>query len=173
MHRSHVFVALLVLGSAPLLNAQSPLDTVLSRLRSGQTIRVSTRDQGRVQARFLGRQDNAVRFAGTGSPDVLIASIDTVWVRGHATGTVALLGALTLGTVFAVLVSGDCASGSDCSSIEVPVAGAVGVASGALVGALIGRGITTWKRRYAQKGPSVGLQWHLQGRAALTLTYRF
>jgi len=173
MHRAHVFVALLLLGSAAPLNAQSPLDTVLSRLRSGQTIRVSTRAHGRAEARFLGLHDNALSLAGTGSPDVLVAGIDSVWVRGHMTGTVALVGALTLGTVFAVVVSGECRPGGDCSSIEVPVSAAVGVASGALLGALIGRGITTWKLRYAQKGPSVGLQWHLQGRPALTLTYRF
>jgi len=153
-------VALLVLGSAASLSAQTALDTVLSRVRPGQMIRVSTRDQGRVEARF-------------GSRDIAATSIDSLWVRGRSTGTGAIVGGLTLGAIAFAIVSGACSPGADCSGVEGPAAAAVGLAGGALVGALIGSTMPSWKLRYAREGPAVGLQWNPQRSAALTLTYRF
>lgn len=153
-------VVLLVLGSAAPLNAQTALDTVLNRLRPGQTIRVSTRDQGRAEYRF-------------GSRDMAVTSIDSLWVRGRATGTGAIVGGLTLGAIAFAIVSGGCSPGADCSGVEGPAAAAVGLAGGALVGALIGSTMPSWKLRYARKGPAVGFQWNPQRPAALTLTYRF
>ena len=151
---------LLVLGSAAPLSAQTPLDTVLNRLRPGQTIRVSTRDQGRTEVRF-------------GSRDLAVTSIDSLWVRGRSTVTGAIVGGLALGAVAAAIVSGACEPGADCSGVEVPAAAAVGLVGGALVGALIGSTMPRWKLRYARKAPSVGFQWNSRGPAALTLTYRF
>jgi len=153
-------VALLVLGSAASLSAQTALDTVLSRVRPGQMIRVSIRDQGRVEARF-------------GSRDIAATSIDSLWVRGRSTATGAIVGGLTLAAISFAIVSGACSPGADCSGVEVPAAAAVGLGGGALLGALIGSTIPTWKLRYARKGPAVGFQWNPQQPATLTLTYRF
>jgi hypothetical protein len=155
-----LLVVLVVLGSTAPLNAQTLLDTVFSRIRPGQTIRVSTRDQGRVEYRF-------------GSRDFAVTSIDSLWVRGRSTATGAIVGGLTLGAVSWAIVSGACSPGADCSGVEVPAAAAVGLVGGALLGALIGSTMPRWKLRYARKGPAVGLQWNPQGPAALTLTYRF
>jgi len=153
-------VALLVLGSAAPLNAQIALDTVLNRLRPGQTIRVSIRDQGRVEARF-------------GSRDIAATSIDSLWVRGRSTATGAIVGGLTLAAISFAIVSGTCSPGADCSGVEVPAAAAVGLGGGALLGALIGSTISRWKLRYARKRPVIGFQWNPRQPATLTLTYRF
>lgn len=160
MHRRPMLVVLLALGSAAPLNAQTALDTVLNRLRPGQTIRVSTRDQGRVEYRF-------------GSRDIAVTSIDSLWVRGRSTATGAIVGGLTLAAVSFAIVSGACDPGADCSGVEVPAAMAVGLVGGALLGALIGSTMPRWRLRYASKGPAIGLQWNPQRPAALTLSYRF
>lgn len=165
--------AALVLGSAAPLNAQA-LDHVLNRVPSGRTIQVRTRDQGRVEATLLRLEDNSLRLERAGLPDIPVASIDSVWVRGHATATGAIVGGAALAAVFALIMSTACEPGADCSGVEVPAAAAVGFAGGALAGALIGAATPSfWKLRYAKQGLSVGVQWNRQQPPGLTLTYRF
>ena len=132
MCRAHVFVVLLALGSAAPLNAQAPLDTVLDRLRSGQTIRVRTQDLGRVEGRLLRLQDDALRVEGAGSPDISVATIDSLWVRRHATATGAIVGGLALGLIGYIVLN--CSGQDDCPSGQGAVGAAVGFGGGALGG---------------------------------------
>src|SRR6266496_4653897 len=99
MCRPHVCVALLALGSPPALSAQDSLEAVLHGLRPGQMIRVKTVPQGRMEGRLLMLQDNTLRLQRWGSPDVPVANIDSLWVRGHALATGAIVGGVAGGLV--------------------------------------------------------------------------
>lgn len=169
----HVCVALLVLGSPAALRAQAPLDAAVHRLRPGQMIRVRTLDQGRAEGRLLTLQDNVLRLQRDGSPDVPVANIESLWVRGRATATGAIVGGLALGLTFGYVATGVCNDEGDCGGVEVPAATAVGLAGGALVGGLIGAAIPKWKLRYPRKRTSVGFEWSPRRPPALALTYRF
>jgi hypothetical protein len=152
MCNPHVWVALLALGSPPALGAQGSLEAVLQRLRPGQMVRVRTVQQGRMEGRLFVLQDNTLRLQRRGSPDVPVANIDSLWVQGHALATGAIVGGAAGGLVLGILASRACADTSDCSGVEVPASVGVGLAGGALVGILVGRGVTRWKLRYPKKG---------------------
>jgi hypothetical protein len=144
-----VWIALLALGSPPALGAQGSLEAVLHELRPGQMVRVRTVQQGRMEGHLLMLQDNTLRLQPGGSPDVPVANIDSLWVvQGHALLTGAIVGGAVGGLVLGVLASKACADYPDCSGVEVPASVGLGLAGGALVGGLVGRGVPRWKLRY-------------------------
>ena len=134
------------------LQAQS-LDTVLTR-QVERTSLVRLRSEG---ARLTGRLiavggGVATVETETGRRGVSLSGVDTVWVRGRAAGTGAVVGgiagAVGLGIFTALVVDAMCET-DDCETAGAGlVGGLIGGAGGALLGAGIGALIPKWKRRW-------------------------
>ena len=78
-----------------------------------------------------------------------VTTIDTLWTRGNAGMTGAIVGGLVLGTLGAVLGAAYPEESTDATRGEVmPFAVGVGLAGGALLGGLIGLAIPKWHRQY-------------------------
>jgi len=134
------------------VSAQS-VDSVLARpLERHSLVRLAaegTRTTGRLMSLGGG---TATLETETGRRVINLSGVSTVWVRGHATATGALIGgavgAVMLGTFVALYADDNCDS-SDCNTVSGAAAGGlVGAATGALLGAGIGALIPKWKRRY-------------------------
>jgi hypothetical protein len=148
-----VFVSLL--GTPAGLAAQQSLarDTAISRLKTGQQIRLSAAGSGRLTGRagvamadtLDLAQDDAVRR-------IPVPAIDTLWTRGRATTTGLIVGGITgavLGGMAGALGSALCEY--DCSNDDTGAVLAGGVIGAALVGglgAVVGSAIPKWKRQY-------------------------
>src|SRR5712692_2733727 len=164
MHRLcfAVSVAGLVTIASALAQAQEP-DTLspaqragvaLARLGAGQRVRIRGSGVGRVQGWVVRSSSNLVTLHTDGSTlDVPAPDVDSLWVRGrgHA-GTGALVGAaaggIGLGVALTVALSGPrgpCDGG--CGAAPFFGGLLVGGAGGALVGALIGTGVSKWQLR--------------------------
>ncbi len=171
--RLNAAIVLMLLGTPPSLEAQTRLDTVISRLRPGQTIRVTSRDflGGRAEGRLAGIQDGVLRLQPADSPDIPLAGIDSVWVRGRATVKGAIVGAVVLGVTGYLVVN--CSGQNDCPGYQGPAGAAAGLAGGALVGALIGAAIPRWRPRYGAAAPAAGFQWNPNRPYDLAFKYRF
>ena len=121
-------------------------------LRSGQTVRVRFANGQGLEAQVAGIDSatGALRFADTNAV-VPISSIDSMWVRRHATGRGALIGGAIVGGISAVFWTAECfalneGEGGPCQYwgyvIVLTLAGGAG---GALVGALIGSMFPRWE----------------------------
>jgi hypothetical protein len=108
--------------------------------REGQLLEVSSREL------VLARHAQRVR--------VPAADIDSLWVRGRATKTGALVGGLVgalAGVGAGLFISQVICNNPDCDADDAAVVlslGAGGVAGGALVGALIGSAVPKWHLRF-------------------------
>lgn len=136
--RRGLAVALLLTASVG--GAQGQED-VLGSLKSGQTVRV--RPLG--GPRFVTELD--------GSLDA--ARVDSLWVRGRATATGALVGAAVVAPVCFALFARLCTSvgeGQGCSEWgTVTGVSLMAGAGGALIGAGIGALVPRWRLRYARE----------------------
>ena len=155
------------------LHAQTTAD--FGRLDPGQVVRVSAVGQTRFVTR-LGGMPGAPAGELFASADVPFdaARVDSLWVRGRATWTGAIVGAAVL-TPAGFLGWGMLCEGADddgCPSWGLVAGLAVGTgAVGALLGAGIGALIPTWRLRYARDrrmtiGPMLG-----PGRIGVTLRF--
>jgi len=98
-------------------------------------------------------QGQATLEVASGPRTIQLNLVDSVWVRGHAAKTGAIVGgttrAIVLGVLTSLLTSGFCEV--DCSNAGTNgalVGGAIGSAGGALLGAGVGALIPKWKRRF-------------------------
>ena len=160
------------------LCGQAPLDAAVRTLKPGQTVRIRAHGGDRIESRILSvRADSAALSLEGASTPLDGAAIDSLWVRGRATGTGAIIGAAVLGIasipVGQALCGGLSESASSCGGSDVTVPSfLVGAAGGALIGAAIGAGIPKWRLRYARAAPVQGALRRLrQGRLGLGIAY--
>ena len=121
--------------------------TAVESLEEGQWVRIAGAF-GRGEGPVLAHSTDELTLSSRPQPlRVPATSIDTVWTRGRATGTGALVGGLIglgLGAVFA----------SQWELEDTPPAAiwglalGAGAAGGTVVGAAIGSGVHVYKRRY-------------------------
>ena len=104
-----------------------------------------TREGGFVEASVTAVLSDSVKVQrGEESRSYSLRSIDTLWVRGNASGPQAgrgaLIGALALGVAFATSCSADADEGQmfEFCPDDIAIVGAVGAGLGALGGALVG-----------------------------------
>jgi hypothetical protein len=150
MKSSLLFLALW----APSLAAQAA-DSVLAPLVP-KTSLVRLRSEGRQMTGRLIALTAGVATLQTDSGNLTanLAAVDSIWVRGRATKTGAIVGLVTgtiaLGVFGAVIANAFCES-TDCDNAwaEGALAGGVmGAASGVLLGAGIGALIPKWRLRF-------------------------
>jgi hypothetical protein len=107
---------------------------------------------GRYEGRLLQRSPDHLVLSAEPEPlRVAATTIDTLWTRGNASLTGALVGALILGTAGAVLgaVAVEQGTGEDLQTGEAMLfVGGIGLAGGALLGGLIGLATHKWHRQY-------------------------
>jgi len=146
-------ILLLVVGSASLAS-QVTIDSVASRLHADQYIRLHVRGGRHVEGRFA---FHVVAPAGSqlSVADTLIQAetVDSLWVRGRATKTGALVGAVVVGVPAAVFWAAVCSAiaESECTAWGAVAGLTVGTAGiGALLGAGVGTAFPRWQLRYAQ-----------------------
>jgi hypothetical protein len=143
-----------LLAAASSLQAQNyPLP--FGDLEPGQAVRVKTVGGSRFVTRLghAPRDSVAGLFARAETP-FQAERVDSLWVRGHAVGTGALVGAVVatpLAFAFWWWVCDAVSEGSGCSSWGTVTGLALaGGAGGALVGAGIGAVVPKWRLRYAR-----------------------
>ncbi|MDH4045610.1 MAG: hypothetical protein OEY20_03510 [Gemmatimonadota bacterium] len=134
------------------LHAQSTAD--FGRLEPGQVVRVSTVGKSRFVTRLGGvPRDPTVELFAHAEVPVDVARVDSLWVRGHATWTGAIVGAAVL-TPLGFLGWGvlcEAADDDGCASWGLVAGLAMGTgAAGALLGAGVGALIPKWRLRYAR-----------------------
>lgn len=148
-----VSVALLTAANASGARAQDR--ATFGRLEPGQVVRVKTVGGSRFETRLGDAPGDSVAalFALARTP-FQVARVDSLWVRGHAIGTGAIIGAAVMTPVsfgfwwwFCDAVS----EGSGCDAWgTVTGLALLGGAGGALIGAGIGAVVPKWHLRYAR-----------------------
>jgi hypothetical protein len=146
---------MLLLLAAPLgaQQASTPEAVLAALVRRGPVVRLRT-DQARMTGKLLAAGNGVATLQAAGATRIVaLSAVDTVWVRGRAVVTGAIVGGaagmVALGALTSVLASGLCES--DCSNAGTEgalIGGAVGLGGGALLGAAIGAAIPRWKRRF-------------------------
>jgi hypothetical protein len=123
------------------------------RLEPGQTVRIKTVGGSRFSTRLGGGATDSVRFAHALIP-FAPEGVDTLWVRGHATVTGAIVGAAIAAPITFGLMAWTCefvSEGSGCDQYGLVTLLALGGgAAGALVGGAIGYLVPKWRLRYAR-----------------------
>jgi hypothetical protein len=134
--------------------AQEARAETVARLKTGTILRVEMLALGRIDGRLAGTVGDTLVLRNEGSQSrIALPDVQSLWERGRAWKTGAIIGGITGGTGLAILagvVCGGVDRGCDSGerSAAVLVGGAVGLAGGALVGGLIGAAIPKWHRRY-------------------------
>ncbi len=151
----------LVTVASPLARAQEP-DTLspaqragvaLARLGARQRVRIVTRDSEFVEGSVMAASPNLLRLRTDGTlMDLPASRVDSLWVRsGSHAGRGALIGGALGGIGMAALAAATTTSSSVCfrcnAGTFLAPAVVVGVAGGALVGALIGAAVPKWQLR--------------------------
>jgi hypothetical protein len=125
--------------------------TAFESLADSQWIRLTVPDVGRHEGRLLERSSEQVVLSGKPKPvQVPATTIDTLWTRGTAVKTGAIVGALT-GLALGVVAGATCNEWGegDCPTDTAMFAlGGIGLGGGALFGSLIGLAIPKWHRQY-------------------------
>ena len=125
--------------------------TAFESLADSQWVRLKVSHvAGRNEGRLLQRGPDHVVLSADPQPlRVAATTIDTLWTRGNAGVTGAIVGGLLLGTLGAALGAAYPEESTDATRGEVmPLAIGVGLAGGAVLGGLIGLAIPKWQRRY-------------------------
>jgi hypothetical protein len=142
MGRATAVVLLLAVSAGGVQAQENPL----RQLKPGQTVRVKTVDGPRFVTR-LGDGPPA-------EPPFDVARVDSLWVRGHATGTGALVGAAVAGLGSFAFYGWVCTmvgEGHGCDAWDTVTGLALATgAGGALIGAGVGALIPRWRLRYAR-----------------------
>lgn len=155
MRRTIVLITLfLVVGFE--LAAQESLDSLILGMRLNQTVRVRLHDGSRVEGAVAAVADAplALRLA---HPESLVpaTAIDSLWLRGRATGTGAIVGALPVGAATTAVALGFCEAYSPVDGCDLwgPATLPVilgGFGGGALLGAGVGALIPKWRLKYGR-----------------------
>jgi hypothetical protein len=129
--------------------------TAFNSLADSQWVRLHVPHvAGRYEGRLLQRgPDHLVLSAEPEPLRIPATTIDTLWTRGNAGVTGAIVGGLVLGALGVALGA---AWAEDVRNTEpdvdkgaaMQIGGGVGLAGGALLGGLIGLAIPKWHRRY-------------------------
>jgi len=125
------------------------------RLVPGQVVRVKTVGGSRFQTRLGDAPRDSVEalFALAGTP-FQAERVDSLWVRGHAIGTGAIIGAAVMTPVSFAFWWWFCdavSEGTGCDAWgTVTGLALIGGAGGALIGAGIGAVVPKWRLRYAR-----------------------
>jgi hypothetical protein len=142
-------VVLLLAMSAGGVQAQ---ELPLRQLKPGQTVRVKTVGGSRFVTRLgAGTGDSSFALADT---PFEVARLDSLWVRGRAVGTGALVGGAAAGVLsfgFYAWICTMVAEGNGCDAWDTVTGLALATgAGGALIGAGVGALIPKWRLRYAR-----------------------
>jgi hypothetical protein len=148
--RTVVVFACVLLSTAPAARAQNPLVT------PGERVRLETIHAGRLEGVAVSATDRSVLLNQDGDQlEIASAEIERVWIRGRATRNGAVIGGLVgaaAGVTYGLLITRPESSPCDadnCTRAGVTAAsGALGLAAGAGIGALIGSLIPRWKLRF-------------------------
>ena len=120
-------------------------------LADSQWVRLTVPDVGRHEGRLLERSSDLVVLSADAEPlRVPATTIDTLWTRGTAVKTGAIVGALT-GLALGVVAGATCNDWGegDCPTDTAALAlGGIGLGGGALLGSLFGLAIPKWHRQY-------------------------
>lgn len=119
-------------------------------LADSQWVRLAVPGVGRHEGRLLERSSDMVVLSAETEPlRVPATTIDTLWTRGSAVKTGAIVGALT-GLALGVVAGATCNDWSeDCpTDTAVFALGGIGLGGGALLGSLLGLAIPKWHRQY-------------------------
>ena len=119
-------------------------------LADSEWVRLAVPDVGRHEGRLLERSSDSVVLSAEAEPlRVPATTIDTLWTRGTAVKTGAIVGALT-GLALGVVAGATCNEWSeDCPTGTAMLAlGGIGLGGGALLGSLFGLAIPKWHRQY-------------------------
>jgi hypothetical protein len=145
-------VAVLLAAAAGRANAQAE---TFGRLVPGQTVRVRTVGGSRFVTRLgMTPGDSLAASFERADPPFQTERVDSLWVRGHAVGTGALVGAAIATPVSFGLFVWVCTAvaeghGCDAWGTVTGLALAAG-AGGALIGAGVGALMPRWRLRYAR-----------------------
>jgi hypothetical protein len=157
--RTPFFAALLSASMAwtPLSSAtaqqSTERQTAFESLADSQWVRLAVPDVGRHEGRLLERSSDQLVLSAEPEPLwVPATTIDTLWTRGNAVKTGAIVGAVilgTLGTAFAAAGCEDIKNTENCNTgTAMLLGGGIGLAGGALLGGITGVAIPKWHRRY-------------------------
>jgi len=156
--RTPFFAALLstCLAWTPLSSATAQQimerQTAFESLADSQWVRLAVPDVGRHEGRLLERSSELVVLSAEPEPlRVPATTVDTLWTRGNAAKTGAIVGAVILGTLGTALGAwaGAESTEHDFQTGEAMLlSGAVGLFGGAVLGGLTGLAIPKWHRRY-------------------------
>jgi hypothetical protein len=126
--------------------------TAFESLADSQWIRLAVPDVGRHEGRLLERSSELVVLSAEPEPlRVPATTVDTLWTRGNAAKTGAIVGAVILGTLGTALGAWAGAESTDHdfqTGEAMLLGGAVGLFGGAVLGGLTGLAIPKWHRRY-------------------------
>ncbi|MEO8296109.1 MAG: hypothetical protein ABI613_11390 [Gemmatimonadota bacterium] len=147
------FVIAIVTRSAGAQSGESPDSTSLTQLRPSRFVRFAVPNLGRVQGRVDGPVSGSVTLTSQGQTQTIsLGAIDTLWVRGRATRTGAIIGAIAGlggGLLFGALLDALCEY--DCGSNATVTVGALGAITGAGAGAIVGAAIPRWKKVFSRR----------------------
>jgi hypothetical protein len=147
------FMAWTPLSSALTAQQVTERQTAFESLADSQWVRLAAPDVGRHEGRLLERSSELVVLSAEAEPlRVPATTIDTLWTRGNAAKTGAIVGAVLLGTLSTALAAAACEDIKNTENCNTGMAmllgGGVGLAGGALLGGLTGLAIPKWHRQY-------------------------
>lgn len=148
-----LLIAVLVCaGTLPAQAQAARRDSAVTRIPHGQGVRLSVNGLGRLEGKAGARAGDSLDVAqGDSVRRIATRAIDSIWVRGRATTTGAIIGGafgILAGAYLGALGSGLCEY--DCSDTETAVitGGLVGGAFFGGLGAWIGWNVPKWQRRF-------------------------
>jgi len=136
------------------LSAQSASD--FGGLKPGQVVRVRIVDHARFETRLGGMpaDPGTDLFSGAAIP-FEAARVDSLWVRGRATWTGAIVGAAIATPLSFGFWAFACTLGADGSGCDqwgtVTLLSLAGGAAGAMIGAGVGAMVPKWRLRFARE----------------------
>lgn len=152
-----VVAALLLASLAGTLFSSATAQQITARqaafenLADSQWVRLaSPHVAGRHEGRLLQRSPDHLVLSAEPEPlRVAASTIDTLWTRGNAGLTGAIVGGVALGTLGALLVLASDDPGEDFTTGGAMLfVGGIGLAGGAVLGGLTGLLIPKWHRQY-------------------------
>ncbi len=157
--RTQFFTALLSVALAGTLFSSATAQQIATpqaafeSLADSQWIRVKVPNvAGRYEGRLLQRSPDHLVLSAEPEPlRIAATTIDTLWTRGNAGVTGAIVGGLVLGTLGAALgaaAAGESTEEDITTGEGMLFVGGIGLAGGAILGGLIGLATHKWHRQY-------------------------